>query len=270
MFSCSGKTTDQKTAAEIMGKYYISPSSVEENLLLSFSAEQLMQLKKIPWSKEVLKANKYSCILVPGYPLTIMDIRKKFPKFFYTSESDRWYNWYNSFAFAKDESVGVRWYLLKIIKENKPNYLDTINYLRYDPKFKQYKDWWKDLMDYTFFKTWAGTELQYLHNQEEMLRKDEEVPRTCEIVYGLIVNYLVNNEKLMPYHFSFTSNEVCYGNLTQQVYIGGFNLWWRGNSWSNLSPIIESGGLKIGACDIYERPPFPIGICPSLKLPSEE
>jgi len=97
-------------AKKIMGKNMLTLPNVEWHFDVRFTEAEEDRLYRIPWSEEVLEECKYTHILFPGYPLTILDIRDKAPKVFAHSYECAWYN---NQDFARKEKVNLRWYLIR-------------------------------------------------------------------------------------------------------------------------------------------------------------
>ena len=87
-----------------------------------------------------------------------LDVRKKAPRGTFFSSEDAWFN---TEAFAANEKVNVRWYLIR-----------------------------KGIVANSTRKTWG--------EQRALLGPNEEVPRACEFVYAVVLYYLVRGERLFP------------------------------------------------------------------------
>jgi hypothetical protein len=131
---------------------------VEQQMLVQYSEEQRAVLEDIPFSEEVLRSCQGTHILFPGFKLSIAEMRKKFPDLFYGKAGNAWWD---AQAFATTERVPPRWYLLR--KEPVPG---------------------------SFNKTWK--------EQQLLLPADEETPRTCEVIYGMLLHFLVTGERFFP------------------------------------------------------------------------
>jgi len=101
-------STDQKLARAILGSSFIGPEDVTELMKVEFSAKQLTQLESIPFTEATLREVRDTHVLVAGFPLSILDIRKKVPHLFYTSEG----GWFASEAFAR-KKVRLAWHLVR-------------------------------------------------------------------------------------------------------------------------------------------------------------
>ncbi len=91
-------------------------------------------------------------------------------------------DWYNCEPFANDKKVSVRWYLLR--KEPVP-----------ESRCKTY-----DL--------------------QTALLKDEEVPFACEVIYMVILYWLMHRERLLPYVYVRCQDK---GSDGDRVYVGNFD-----------------------------------------------
>jgi len=99
-------------AQQIMGNNFLTLANVGEKFGVTFDREQRLSLmEKVPFSAGTLQACKDTHILFPGYPLSIMDIKRlvkdQRPPFFWEEQ-----NWYDENMFA-NEQVQSRWHLLK-------------------------------------------------------------------------------------------------------------------------------------------------------------
>ena len=151
-------TSDQKRAREIMGKNFLGIEEVTKHYGMAFSAEQLASLATIPFSEATLKACKDTHILVAGFPMTILEIRAKAPKnpkTFYSYKDA----WYNNEAFAANERVELRWYLIR-----------------------------KNIV--------ANSTSKDFETQKDLLSENEMVPRACEFTYAIVLYFLVTGERL--------------------------------------------------------------------------
>jgi hypothetical protein len=145
-----------KRAKDIMGDNCILPEEVEKHLRVEYSEKELESLSAVPWSEETLESLKDTHILLPGHPLSILEIREKAPKKTFYSYGDAWYN---DQPFAMKEKVELRWYLIR-----------------------------KDIQPNSTSKTYQ--------EQLATLSRDEENPRAVEMVYAMTLYWLARKEKL--------------------------------------------------------------------------
>jgi hypothetical protein len=146
-------------AREIMGKNFLGVEEVMTHYKVMPTVEQLDALAEIPFSETELEECKDTHLLVAGFPMTILDVRAKAPskkpKTFYSYKDA----WYNTQAFATDEKVGLRWYLIR-----------------------------KTAVDSSFSKLFD--------NQKRLLGPKDEVPRACELVYAVVLYFMATGERL--------------------------------------------------------------------------
>ncbi|MFH2062942.1 MAG: hypothetical protein ABIJ46_02190, partial [bacterium] len=110
----AAKPPDFILAREILGDDFISPEEIAAVRGLTYSAEQVAELERTLPDRETLewlRANGY--YLVAGSPreMSLLDIRELERSYFY-SQVGGWYA-NESEAFARDEKVTCRWYMLR-------------------------------------------------------------------------------------------------------------------------------------------------------------
>ena len=176
-------TPSQIRAREIMGKNCLGIEEAVRHFGATFTDEQLASLAEIPFSEAVLEECKNTHVLVAGFPMSILNIRAKAPskkpKTFYSYKDA----WYNTQAFAKDEKVEVRWYLIR-----------------------------KEAV--------AGSTSKTYGEQTAMLSAHEEVPRACELVYAVVLYFMATGERLFP---SIYVRTVSLDSDGSRVYVGYFD-----------------------------------------------
>lgn len=111
------------------------------------------RLRHIPFDGPTLRGCRGSHILFAGTPLSILDIRRA------AKDCFSGHIWYSREAFAKNEQVNVRWYLLR---------KEPIS----DSAGKSYSD------------------------QLSLLEENEVVPRACEVLYGAVLYFLSTGIRL--------------------------------------------------------------------------
>jgi hypothetical protein len=176
------ESPSQQTARAIMGRNFLGIEDVQKRFDVTYTPEQLASLEQVPFTAEVLEECKDTHILFPGYPITILDIRqrtkKKAKKVFYADRDA----WYNDQKFAKDEEVGLRWYLIR-----------------------------KDIVENSTSKTWD--------EQRKLLGPNEEVPQAAAVVYMIILYYLVTGIRLFERIYARCQDVTSFGS---RVYVGRF------------------------------------------------
>ncbi|PIS41015.1 MAG: hypothetical protein COT26_00320 [Candidatus Kerfeldbacteria bacterium CG08_land_8_20_14_0_20_43_14] len=184
-------STDQKRAREIMGSNFLGVEDVIKHFGISLTDDEVSALWDIPFPESVLQERKNTHILFPGYPLTILDIRGKVPRELFRSLEDAWYN---GEKFAKKEKVALRWYLIR-----------------------------KDIIQNSTGKTYQG--------QTALLADTEEIPRACEVVYMIILYYLVYQKRLFESLYGRCADVSSSG---YRVDVGSFDLLGlRVGSWAD-------------------------------------
>lgn len=173
----------QMRAREIMGSNFLTVDDVERHFRVRFTAEQLAELGDIPWSEEVLEECKDTHVLFPGFPLTILEVRKrakkKGVKLFYSDRD----TWYNDQKFAREEKVGLRWHLIrKDIVENSTN--------------KSYDE------------------------QLALLSENEEAAQAAAVVYMIILYFLVTGIRLFERIYARCQDVTSSGG---RVCVGSFD-----------------------------------------------
>lgn len=107
-------STAFEAAVQIMGANNVhGPDQIMKRFGVRYTKEQLLQLADTFPSEETLRACKDTHILVAGYPLTALEIRKRMKKNFYGQD------WYNNEDFARKTRVRLRWLVLR--KTDVPN-----------------------------------------------------------------------------------------------------------------------------------------------------
>jgi hypothetical protein len=176
-------TPSQIRAREIMGRNFLGVEEAMRHYGEQFTEEQLAALAEVPFSEAVLEECKNTHVLVAGFPISILDIRAKAPnkkpKTFYSYKDAR----YNNQAFATNEKVNVRWYLVR-----------------------------KEAVADSTYKTYD--------KQKALLSEHEEVPRACELVYAVVLYFLAADERLFPNIYVRCSDVSSGGD---RVYVGYFD-----------------------------------------------
>lgn len=173
----------QIRAREIMGKNYLGIEEAVRHFGAAYTEEQLTTLAEIPFSEAVLEECKDTHILVAGFPMSILDVRAKAPskkpKTFYSYKDA----WYNNQAFAKDEKVEVRWYLIR-----------------------------KEMV--------ANSTSKNFDEQKALLSGCDEVPRACDLVYAVVLYFMATGERLFPNLYVRTASVSSGGD---RVLVGYFD-----------------------------------------------
>ena len=177
-------STSQKRAREIMGKNMFGVEEAIKYFGVNPSKQQLAFLADIPFTEETLLACKDTHILVAVFPMSILDIRGKVADIKLSAGQKKFFyeqDWYNKEVFAKDKGE-LGWKLVrKTPVENSTN-----------------KNW---------------------DEQQGLLGKEEETPKTQVIVYTIIGHFLNTGEHLFEGVYVRCSDLDSDGN---HVYVGFF------------------------------------------------
>lgn len=169
--------------------------------------KELARFDEIPFPEFVLEECKDTHILFAGFPLTILDVRSK------VSQDLFWRHgcaWYNNQVFAKKEKVELRWHLTQ-----------------------------KDIVPGSTNKTYQ--------DQLAMFSEDEEIPRTCEVIYMTILYFLATRNRLFKSIWVRCQDKTDSG---RRGHVGDF----------------DRGGLVVS--DWYDDAWSFIGVVASRKIPS--
>ena len=139
--------TSLERAFEIMGPSAHVFSAVERCFGVLYTTEQRRSFyPTVPFTEDTLRECWATHLLFPGFPLSLAEMRQKHPTLFHPLIT-----WRDAEPFARDERVGLRWYLMR--KEPVPGSLR--------------------------------------HTRQEhlaMLAPNEEVPRACEVAYMVLLS----------------------------------------------------------------------------------
>lgn len=105
----SATSGDHGRAREIMGANFHAIDQVIQHLKISPTKSQLRSLEAIPAATELLEELKDQCILVPYFPLSIVELRKLAGRELFYSLSPTW--WYDTEKFA-NKRYGAGWHLI--------------------------------------------------------------------------------------------------------------------------------------------------------------
>ena len=177
--------TAVQKARQIMGRSFVGVEEVAQHLSIRFRDDQLGHLAKVPFSENTLNQCRETHVLAPGYPLSIRELRQRLPSGLIDPDQDPWYG---KTAFAVQERVGPRWYLMRasILPESTDKTLE----------------------------------------EQKSLLENEEVPHACELVYVTILHYLVNGIRLFDRGELVRCQDIVerYGNLVNGgVMVGRFD-----------------------------------------------
>lgn len=131
-------------------------ADVERVFGVTYTTEQKSALENVPFSDEVLTSCVGTHMLLPGYPLSLLDIREKFADLFYT-KTGGWYAEVEE-TFSR-ETVPIRWHLLRM--EPVPG---------------------------SFSKNWD--------EQKQLLLSDEEVPSSSLVAYATMLHFGATKQRL--------------------------------------------------------------------------
>lgn len=100
--------TSQILAKAIMGQNYLSLDSVAQYLKIKPSKADLRLFAEVPFSEDTLKECKYTHILVPVLPISVLDILVRNKHLFYSNNNP----WYPNESFANDRGK-AGWHLVR-------------------------------------------------------------------------------------------------------------------------------------------------------------
>lgn len=101
------RTESLHRAREIMGANFHGPDQVAEHFRVRFTEPELEKLRFMPFTTATLESCKDTHVLVAGYPLSILEVKKRAKPHFWNQD------WYNGEAFAKKTKPELRWYLVR-------------------------------------------------------------------------------------------------------------------------------------------------------------
>lgn len=105
---------ETKLVRKIMGHYFIGTQDVEQVLGERYSRKYRNQLNRVSFSEETLRACAKTHILIPGFPVTIMDmIRNTKTNLKLRTNLEKW-NGANTRQTFMNTQVSVRWFLIRI------------------------------------------------------------------------------------------------------------------------------------------------------------
>jgi hypothetical protein len=172
----------QERARAIMGTNFLGIEDVIKHFSVSFTDDEMAALRDIPFTEAELLECKDTHVLFPGYPLSILEIQYRVP-------SNRLRIPYHipleDKDFSKMEKVGLRWYLIRNCSEGRAmaeNYWDQI----------------------------------------ALLDKTEEVPRACEMIYMIMLYFMVYQKCLFDNYFVRCKDNSSKGYC---VSIGNFHVY---------------------------------------------
>ncbi len=93
-----------------MGRNFLGVKAVTQHFGVRFLPDQVEGLAEVPFSEETLQECEGTHILFPGYPLSILEMRRRLQPGLIRPEKDPWYA---QMSFATGEAVELRWYLMR-------------------------------------------------------------------------------------------------------------------------------------------------------------
>jgi hypothetical protein len=145
---------------------------VEKHFGVRYSPEQRAALAEIPFSEETLKACPGTHMLLPGFPLSLLDIHDRHADLFFMKKGG-WYA-YAGESFSR-APIPPRWHLLRT--EPVPD---------------------------SFSKTWDG--------QVALLAPGEEVPSAALVAFASALHFLASEQRLFQYCYVRTSDRSALSN----------------------------------------------------------
>lgn len=148
---------DTETAEKIMGRNYIGLDDIAEHSDIIIFQEDREFFSRIPYSQALLEQCQHTHILIPGFPLGVLDIFIKVPESHFHFDSDPW--WISE-KFTAERKMEKRWYLIR------RNVLPG-------SAGKSYEDQTKMVVEH-----------------------GEDIPMGCELIYAIVFYYLVTGIRL--------------------------------------------------------------------------
>lgn len=102
---------DQDRARRILGANFHGPDEVERLFGVRYSDVEIAALTKVPYEDWMLRRLPSECILFPGFPLSLLDMRER------TSGRLRFPRCWEHESFASDPCIALGWHLLYPIKK---------------------------------------------------------------------------------------------------------------------------------------------------------
>lgn len=178
-------TKSQARACEIMGRNFFGIEEAIQYLKITPTQSKISTLAEVPFTEEELLEKKDTHMLVAFFPISILEIYKKYRKLFFRN-SDVWFSeWYRRQTFANDRG-NTAWRL--ICKTPIKGSID---------------------------KTWR--------EQQMLLAKNEEVPTAQMMVYMIIGHYLVTGGEWLLGNDRIRVRCSNLDSCGDRVHIGGFN-----------------------------------------------
>jgi hypothetical protein len=178
LFSLAHAQAPQRTtewrAKEIMGEAFVDCRTMAAYYGHTLTNEERDRLDWISFSEETLQKSRETHILVPGFPMTIAEIRAKVPAAFTSRfwDSGRHGPYFDDdIGAAANEKVRLQWFLLR-----------------------------RNIVQGSTSKTYDEA--------VRMLGPDEELPRACELVNAMVVYWLATGTKLFSGLYSHSSSLV--------------------------------------------------------------
>ena len=145
--------TESARARAIMGKNCLGPDKVRKHYGIQLPVGRFAE---VPFSEKTLRRHKDTHVLFAGAPLSVSEILERAD----TSRSD--IGWIRYEAFARQQEVDLRWYLLR-----------------------------KNPVPHSYCKTYG--------EQRALLAAGEDVPFACEVLYMTILYWMAHGEHLFPH-----------------------------------------------------------------------
>lgn len=145
----------------ITGHRRISVEQVERCLNVGFSTAQRLQLQRVPFAKKTLEACNKTHVLFPGYPVTLAELCQRLPDGVLRRATREAI--LNSSPY-RTQCMSARWYLLRC-----------------------------GIAPGSTFEDYA--------KQLERMPNHEEVPQLVEVLYGMVLKYLLNGDHLFHKYY---------------------------------------------------------------------
>lgn len=163
--------TTPDSARLILGPRYHSFAEVQRHFLVAYTDAQRERLAAIPFGEASLRACRGTHLLVPGTPLSLLDVRDRHAALFSPYQRS---NWYDDEAFACSRRIQPRWLLLRSTPV-------------------------------------PGSNAKAFEKQCAMLSPEEEVPGANPLVSAMIVHYLATGEWILQNMWVRCRDEISTG-----------------------------------------------------------
>lgn len=132
---CGYEPTESQIAAKkILGDRFLGIEEVARHYYPDFRVSHIAALWDVPIPQEALERGKETHLLVAGFPLDVLDIRRRYARLFNAGNiyNDEWYRLW-SYSRAK---MALGWHWIPIIKASDFGYYNGVGFVKQDKPFK--------------------------------------------------------------------------------------------------------------------------------------